>query len=159
MATHTFTVDNTTPINWYTEEYRPYFQMQNLDVPIYSPMMYCGNAKGVTKGGVEFPLLLRDTTNHTCVVVGGQSYCSVSTSNLGTFTFNPQTEGFPGLAVGLGGYRDSFKVSYDLCMICPGEIPNLASYEIVYDYQYRGDPPDGFSYRCNFNANDPNVPL
>jgi len=122
-AIHTFTVDNTTPINWYTQEYRPYFQMQNLDVPIYSPMMYCGNAKGTTKGGIEFPLPLRDTSNHTCVVVGGQSYCSVSTGNLGTFTFNPQAAGFPGLGVGLGSFRDSFKVSYDLCVICPGEIP------------------------------------
>ena len=154
-ATHTFWVANTTPINWYSTEYRPYFQLQNMDLPILSPMMYCGNAKGITKGGNEFPLTLQDTSNHTCVVVGGQSYCSVSSGNQGTITFNPQTDGFPGLGVGLGGYRDSFKVTYDLCLVCPVEIAGLNDYQFVYDYQYRSDPPNGFSYRCNFNANDP----
>jgi len=48
---HSFSVENTTPNTWYANEYRPYFDLEDLSIPIYSPLMFCGNAKLQTKGG------------------------------------------------------------------------------------------------------------
>ena len=145
---HNFNVVVPTPVNWYTKEYRPYFSMQDIDIPMYSPLMYCGNARLVSKAGVEYPLNVQAMTNHTCANVDGQEYCTVSSGEKGLLTFNPYTDNYPGLGVGLGGYLDEFKLVYDLCKVCPAEssIPN--DYSIDYTYRIAGDIRTG-CFVCN----------
>jgi len=151
-AEHFFSVENTTPNTWYANEYRPYFDLQDLSIPIYSPLMFCGNAKLVTKGGIEYPLSIQDTINHTCATVNGQLYCSVSGASPGTIVLNPESAGYTGLGVGLGGLRDTARIVYDLCVVCPGDLANLSDYTLVYDYAYPCETPNGDCYRCNFAA-------
>ena len=151
-AEHLFSVENTTPINWYEDEYRPYFQINDINIPVYSPLMFCGNAMATTNGGISYPLSIQDTINHDCVTVGGQLYCSVSGGSPGTIVLNPSAEGFPGLGVGLGGQRDTLKITYDLCMVCPGDLASLSDYTLSYDYAYPCAPPEGNCYRCNYEA-------
>ncbi len=149
---HIFTSDNNTPITWYENEYRPYFQIKDIDIPIYSPIMFCGNAEAITCGGAVYPLTIQDTLNHNCVTVSGQEYCSVSGASPGTIVLNPDAEGYPGFGVGLGGTPDTLRIVYDLCMVCPGDLADLSDYTLTYDYSYPCDPPEGNCYRCNFNA-------
>ncbi len=144
---HRFNVVQSTPVNWYENEYRPYFKMEDISVPIFSPSMYCGNARLITSGGVEYPLTVKEFVNHECVSVGVDEYCSVSDGSQGTITFNPLTDGFPGLAVGYGGLIDSFRIEYDLCRICPAELSDVSEYQISYDYRIC-DPLNGACFRC-----------
>jgi len=153
-AKHVFSVDNPTPSSWYTNEYRPYFRMKDTDIEVYSPLMYCGNAEITTPGGNTYPLEVQSTNNHDCFVVNGDEYCTVSGGSPGTITFNPLTDNYPGLGIGLNGFRDSLTITYDYCLVCPSEITGLNDYKITYDYQYPYDPPSNPNdYRCNFNAN------
>ncbi len=151
-AEHLFSVENTTPITWYANEYRPYFKMNDISIPVYSPLMFCGNAMATTSGGISYPLSIQDTINHDCVTVGGQLYCSVSGGSPGTIVLNPDMEGYPGIGLGLAGQRDTLKITYDLCMVCPGDLATLSDYTLSYDYAYPCDPPDENDYRCNFIA-------
>ena len=148
---HRFNVVKPTPVNWYTAEYRPFFKMEDIEIPMYSPLIYCGNAKIVTKGGLEYPLEVQSMTNHSCATVGGQEYCTVSGGTTGTITFNPETDNYPGLGVGLGGYLDDFKIVYDLCKICPSETPDFSTYEITYDYR-TCETLNGNCFQCSQSA-------
>ncbi len=145
---HSFNVVTTSPVNWFTAEYRPFFTLEDIQIPMYSPLIYCGNAKIVTKGGLEYPLNVQSMTNHSCATVDGQEYCTVSEGDIGTLTFNPEADGYPGLGVGLGGYVDDFKIVYDLCKICPSETPDFSNYEITYDYR-TCETLNGNCFRCN----------
>ena len=148
---HRFNVVQSTPVNWYEDEYRPYFKIEDIIVPIYSPSMYCGNARLITSGGVEFPLTVQSYSNHQCVTVGVDEFCSVSSADEGTVTFNPSLDGFPGLAVGLGGLIDSFRIEYDLCRVCPEVLSDVSNYQIEYDYRIC-DPLNGACFRCWIRA-------
>lgn len=149
VGEHRFVVDNTTPVNWYTNEYRPYFQMKDIDIEVYSPSMFCGNAKAITPDGREYPLEIKDAPNHTCNNLSGQTYCVVSVGNPGTIVLNPTENGYPGLGVGLGGTKDTLKIVYDLCLVCPGELEGISEYQLKYDYELPCDPPDSKCYICN----------
>ena len=148
---HQFNVVKPTPVNWYTSEYRPFFTMEDIEIPMHAPLIYCGNAKIVTKGGLEYPLEVQSMTNHSCATVDGQEYCTVSEGETGTLTFNPETDNYPGLGVGLGGYLDDFKIVYDLCKICPVETPDFSNYEITYDYR-TCETLDGNCFACSQSA-------
>ena len=145
---HTFKVDNPTPVNWYLNEYRPYFDIKDIDIPVYAPIMYCGNATAANASGV-YPLEIKDTVNHDCATVGGELYCAVSGGSPGTIVLNPFEDNVPALGVGLGGINDTLKVTYDLCMVCPGEPTGLSAYTLVYDYQLPCEPPESRCYICN----------
>ena len=146
---HSFKVDNPTPVTWYANEYRPYFNLKDIDVPIYSPTMFCGNAKAITSNGEEFPLEIKDAPGHDCVTLAGELYCSVSAANPGYIVLNPSEDGVPGLGVGMGGITDEMTITYDLCTVCPGDPTGLSDYVLVYDYQLPCDPPDSRCYICN----------
>ena len=150
-VSHQFNVVTPTPVNWFTNEYRPFFTMEDIDIPIYSPFIYCGNAKLVSKSGIEYPLDIQSMQNHTCATVGGQEYCTVSSGNPGTLTFNPETNGYPGLGVGLGGYIDEFEIVYDLCKVCPSDPVDFSTYELVYDYR-TCETLNSNCFRCNNTA-------
>ena len=149
---HTFNVVKPTPVNWYSAEYRPFFTMEDIEVPVYAPLIYCGNAKVVSKCGLEYPLDVQNMTNSSCATVNGTEYCTISGASEGIITFNPETDGYPGLGVGLGGYVDEFKIVYDLCKVCPAETPDLSDYEIVYDYR-ACETLNGNCFRCNQATN------
>ena len=148
---HNFNVVQTTPVNWYSKEYRPYFTMEDLEVPIFAPLMYCGDAVLTSKAGVEYPLVVDSYTNHSCATVGGVEYCSVSSGTQGEVNFNLEANGFPGLGVGYGAYADEFTISYKLCKVCPSNLTNLSDYQIKYDYRIC-DVLNGACFRCNQSA-------
>ena len=81
---HSFNVVTPTPVNWYSAEYRPFFTFEDIEIPMYSPLIYCGNAKIVTKDGLEYPLNVQSMTNHNCATVDGQEYCTVAGGDIGT---------------------------------------------------------------------------
>jgi len=57
-------------------------------------------------------------------------------------------DGYEGLGVGLNGYVDDFTIVYDLCKICPSDIPDFTDYEISYDYR-TCETLNGNCFRCN----------
>ena len=152
-ASHTFSVDRPTPVGWYVNEYRPYMPLTDIEIPIFSPLIFCGNSKGTSLGGVEYDLTVQSTINQECATVGGQVYCTDTSGIFGTTILNPQSDGFPGMGVGLNGLSDQFTIQYDFCMVCPADLTTLSSYELKYNYRYPYDPPSSSQYRCGFNAN------
>ena len=152
-VSHKFNVVTSTPVNWFTQEYRPFFKIEDIDIPFYSPFMYCGEAKLISKSGKEYPLSIQSMQDHTCATVNGQEYCSVSSGSTGILTFNPETDGFPGLGVGLGGFIDEFEIVYDLCRVCPSDPVDFSTYELTYDYR-TCETPNNACFRCNQTITD-----
>jgi len=154
--THEFTVrDLPGPVGdeWFTQEYRPFLNLREIDALIRAPLAYCANAQ-VTNATGSFSVTVDSTYNLFCNPVVGYSehLCAVDSNDVGKIMFDLYGQGMPALGVGLDNC-DTLRLTYDLCMICPGDIPNIDDYELVYDWSYVNTPLNKNSfehsqYRC-----------
>jgi len=137
---------------WFTNEYRPFIDLLDVDGLVRAPLAYCAGAE-VTLHGVSYPIQVDSINNMFCSPVAGYSdnVCAVDSGNIGKIIFNLKESGAPSLGFGLGNC-DTLRLSYDLCMICPGDIQGILDYELVYDWSYYNQlshsDEDG-DYRCN----------
>ena len=146
---------------WFTQEYRPLAEIFDVDAMIRAPLAYCANAQ-VEKLGLIYDVAADSMVNMFCNPVSGydEPVCGVDTfGTIGTMVFDLASQGVPALGVGLDNC-DTLRLSYDLCMVCPGDIPGVSEYNLVYDWAYVNFTPkvDGrehIQYRCNNDAANP----
>jgi len=162
-VTHEFTVNDLAgPLGapWFTEEYRPLMNIKAVDAMIRAPLAYCANAQ-VEKLGLTYDVAVDSTINMFCNPVVGydEKLCAVDTNgNIGTVVFDLHAQGVPALGIGLDNC-DTLRLSYDLCMICPGDITGISEYNLVYDWAYVGAEINKNSivhtqYRCNHEGRE-----
>jgi len=153
---HTFYLQNELPLDgtetWFSDEYRPVFNIYDIDDPFFTPMAYCGNAEIINYvDGVpmSIPVMPEGTDNMFCVPVSGfpDEVCAVDSGTEGTLFWNPNEAGAMSLAVG-SIVLDSMKLKYDFCLLCPEEI-SAADYKMLFDYGYICQEGDTESYLCN----------
>jgi len=136
-VTHSFSVqDFAGPPGdeWFTAEYRPLLEINDVTAPIYSPLAYCGNAK-VMQNGIETEILVDSTINMICNPVSSvtDDVCAVENGSIGHINFNLFEQGIAGLGIGLDNC-DTIKITYDYCMVCPASISDLQNYELMTDW-------------------------
>lgn len=159
-VTHEFTVNELAgPIGnpWFTKEFRPLMNIKEVDAMIRAPLAYCANAQ-VEKIGVLYDVSVDSTINMFCNPVPGydENLCAVDTvdmENVGKVVFNLFEQGVPALGIGLDNC-DTLRLSYDLCMVCPGDIVDISTYNLVYDWAFVGaevtkNTINHVQYRCN----------
>ena len=119
---------------WFSAEYRPILEINDVTAPIYSPLAYCGNAK-VTQNGIVTDVLVDSTINMICNSVSTlvDDVCAVENGSIGHINFNLLEQGIHGLGIGLDNC-DTIKLTYDYCMVCPASITDLQNYELLTDW-------------------------
>ncbi len=147
---HVFKLSDNVPNDWYVNEYRPYYDFDNIEVPLISPLVYAGNPTIELPDGTIVPI--SDPTfdaNTTCAFDGVQNYCASNAGVTGYGSF--QEYEIPDLGLGLvNEHLDSFVIRYDLARICPGAINKPASFEARYQYNYGCEFVSG-GYYCNYS--------
>ena len=143
-AKHTFTFDATIPNGWFADEFRPLVNIKNVQVPIYKPASFCGNAQVTDINGVMSPISVNGTDNLACV----DTFCAVNSGTYGTVDFDLKNAGVTPFGVGLGMTQDSMILTYDLCMLCPDVAP-INGYQMMYDWEYLVGEPSSCRYMGN----------
>ena len=144
QVTHEFTVtDFPGPPGdpWFTKEYRPYADIKRVEALVRAPLAYCANAE-VTNLGFTYDVQVDSSLNMNCVPLANydEDVCSVdSEETTGKIYFNLAEQGVGSLGIGLGNC-DTMRLTYDLCMICPADIPDIADYELLYDWSFYNVP-------------------
>ncbi len=147
-ASHKFTFDATIPNGWFVDEFRPLVNIKNVQVPIYKPGSFCGNAQITDINGVTSPIDVTGTNNLSCV----DTFCAVDSGNYGTIDFDFKNSGVTPFGVGLNMTQDSMTLTYDLCMLCPDVAP-ITGYKMIYDWEYLMGEPSS----CGYNNNTVNT--
>ena len=150
---HTFYMNPEIPIDWFTSEFRPIYDIMDVVDPIFAPMSYCGNAEiinyvnGVPNNIATAP---DSTSNLFCLPVAGftDDVCAIESGTTGDLIWNPKEAG--AMALGIGNVdQDSITIKYDFCLLCP-ELINVLEYQMVYDYGYVcQNVPDRCNYDCH----------
>ena len=155
---HTFFMNPEIPMDWFSQEFRPVFDITRIADPLISPMAYCGNAQVINfANGVPMSTTMTpdSVSNLNCSTVSGiaDDVCGISSGTSGTLFWGPEQAG--AMALGIGNEpRDSLVVRYDFCLLCPEEIAVL-EYQNIFDYaQSTGTfPVDDCHYVCAATSN------
>ncbi len=155
---HTFYMNPEIPIDWFTDEFRPVFNIQNIIDPLYAPMAYCGDGEVINYANgipMSIPISPDSTNNLFCVSVTGYAddVCGIESGTQGKLIWNPKNAG--AMALGLGNVAmDSLTIKYDFCLTCP-ELINVLDYQMVYDYGYMCETiPEDCHYLCSSTDTD-----
>ena len=146
QVTHEFTVrDFPGPPGdpWFTQEYRPYVDIKRVEALVRAPLAYCANAE-VTNLGFTYDVQVDSSLNMDCVPLAAydENVCAVnSDESTGKLYFNLADQGVGALGIGFGNC-DTMRLTYDLCMICPADIPNITDYELLYDWSFYNAPDE-----------------
>ncbi len=144
QVTHEFTVkDFPGPPGdpWFTQEYRPYADIKRVEALVRAPLAYCANAE-VTNLGFTYDVQVDSSLNMDCVPLSNydEDVCAVnSDQTTGKVYFNLADQGVGALGIGFGNC-DTMRLTYDLCMICPSDIPDIEDYELLYDWSFYNVP-------------------
>ncbi len=158
-AKHTLTFDATIPNGWFVDEFRPLVDIKKVEVPIFKPGSFCGNAKIKDINNVVSDITVQSKNNMECVDSNGDEFCAVQNGAFGTIGFDFKESGVTPFGVGLNMALDSMVLTYDLCMLCPDVAP-ITGYEMNFDWAYLVGEPSSCRYfgnMINTATNNPTI--
>ena len=123
---HTFTIPELPPPfdTWYQNEYRPFWEFDQIQVPIISPLVYAGGDTLTLPDGTKVPLSEPTFDSNTfCAFDSGQNYCTSASGGTGYGSYDMNE--LPDFKIGGGAGDQNICISYNLERICPVSYTHL----------------------------------